>query len=108
MNAVIYTRVARPEAAELRLLRFITFCRRYAEKQGFTVVGEFQDVGSGMTLERPGLAAMRRLFAQDPIAAVIVYDVSQLTRSGWQKGALGREFARRGVKLHSALRQIVI
>jgi DNA invertase Pin-like site-specific DNA recombinase len=108
MNAVIYARVARPEAAELRLLRSITFCRGYAQQEGLTVVGEFRDIGSGMTLDRPDLTAMRRVIAQDSIDAVIVYDFSQLTRSGWHTEALRREFALRGAKLHSALRQRVL
>ena len=108
MNAVIYARVARPEASELRLLRFITFCRRYAEQEGLAVVGEFRDIGSGMTLDRPDLTAMRRVIAQASIDAVIVYDFSQLTRSGWHGKTLRGEFAHRGAKLHLVVRRQVI
>ncbi len=105
MNAVIYARVATPKGAELRLLRSITFCRRYAQQEGLAVVGEFRDIGSGMTLDRPDLTAMRRVIAQESIDAIIVYGFSQLTRSSWHQGALRREFAQRGAKLHSALRR---
>lgn len=108
MNAVIYARVARPEAAELRLLRFITYCRRYAEQEGLAVVGEFQDIGSGMTLDRPNLTALRRTIAQDSIPVVIIYDFSQLTRSGWHRETLRHEFACQGVKLHLVSRQQVL
>ncbi|MBI5029469.1 MAG: recombinase family protein [Chloroflexi bacterium] len=106
MNAVIYTRVA--AASELRLLRFLTYCRRYAQQEGLAVVGEFRDIGSGMTLDRPDLTAMRRVIAQDSIDVVIVYVLSQLTRSSWHCEALRREFALRGAKLHLVSRRQVI
>jgi DNA invertase Pin-like site-specific DNA recombinase len=108
MNAVIYARVARPEAAELRLERFVIFCRKYAAQHGLTVVGEFQDIHPGTSLNRPGLTAMRQVVAHDVIAAVIVYNLSHLSRSGSSRMSLCLEFARWGTKTHSVLRQKVI
>ena len=108
MNCVIYARVARPEAAELRLLRFITFCRSYAEQEGLGVVGEFRDVGSGITLDRPDLTALRCIIAQDSIDVVLVYTLSQLTRSGWHREILCGEFARQGTKLYLVSRRKVM
>ena len=108
MNAVLYARVARAEEAELRLLRYRTFCRRYAEREELVIVGEFEDVGSGMRLERPGLSALRELVARETVDAVVLYDLSQLTRSALHWAVLQRELALRGAKLHAALRDMVI
>lgn len=100
MNAVIYARVATAEAAELRLQRFLTYCRRYAAQAGYTIVAEFQDIGSGEHVDRPRLMALRQIVSQDSVAGVIVYTMSQLTRSGRERVVLQREFARNGATIH--------
>lgn len=103
IKVVLYARVGVDEDGELRLLRFMTYCRRYAEAEGFEVVGEFRDCGSGMDRDRPGLNALRRMVAEQPMNAVVVYNPSQLARSKWHLASLSREFAQHGVKLYFVL-----
>ncbi|CAG0986963.1 hypothetical protein ANRL3_02507 [Anaerolineae bacterium] len=71
-----------------------------ANENGFQVTDIFTDVGySGMKLDRPGLDKMRKLIARRSIDAVVVSDISRLTRSANDNDCLEREFAGSGAEL---------
>ena len=58
-------------------------CRAASVEAGYTVHGDhaFSDVGSGVTLERPGLAALRRAIRDREIEAIFVSSVDRLSRN---------------------------
>ena len=86
MKAAIYVRQAqapipgeRATAIEIQG----AICRAAAVEAGYAVHGHhaFSDVGSsGITLERPGLAALRRAIRDREIEAIFVYSVDRLSR----------------------------
>ena len=107
-KAVIYTRVAVSKGNKAPILMYRKACRQFAKRKNLAVVGEFFDVGSGLSLDRSGLNAMRRAIARESINTVILYDFSQLTRSFRHAMVLRDELEAHGVRAYSALRQIEI
>ena len=69
-------------------------CRAYAERQGYTVVGEYEDAAksSASLHNRPGLDALRAAVKGGQIRAVIVEATNRLSRSQADLGHLFREF----------------
>lgn len=100
-QAVIYVRVNTDRDAEIRLLHYLVPCRRYAQEKGFVIVGEFQDIGPGDNLDRPGLSAMRQAVSETAVSALIVYNLSQLVRSGYHQKNLFAQLSRRAIQVHS-------
>ncbi len=82
-------------------------CRLYAQTHGFAVVAEFDDVKSGMSLDREGLTEARRLIQRGEVAAVIVFSPDRLTRSIAHAVLLREEFRRCGVELHYVTRGLI-
>ena len=56
----LYGRVADSSGEGWELKIQMDFLRRWAAENGFTVVGETAEAGSGIRAERPGLAGRRR------------------------------------------------
>ena len=82
-QAVIYTRVSTDEQAKsgTSLQSQREACRRYAEQNGFSLVGEFSEDFSGAMLSRPKLDQLREMVRAKSISIIIVYDLDRLTRS---------------------------
>ncbi len=103
--AVILTRVStghQEEGYSLQTQR--EQCRLYAQTHGFTIVAEFDDVKSGMSLDREGLSKARRLIQSGEVAAIIVFSPDRLTRSIAHAVLLREEFRRYGAELHYVTR----
>jgi len=78
-RAFIYARSAAVPADTDEQLRA---CRAYAAQRGMTIVGEVIDApASGMADERPGYAALIAAVANGGINAVLVTDLSRISRS---------------------------
>ena len=106
--AIISTRVSTSNQEEgYSLQTQLEQCRRYAEFNGFTIVAEFQDIKSGMTLDRAGLTEARRMLQKGEAVAIIVYSPDRLTRSVAHAVLLREEFRRYGAELHSVTRGLV-
>ena len=69
-------------------------CRAYAERQGYTVFGEYEDAAksSASLHNRPGLDDLRAAVKGGQIRAVIVEATNRLSRSQADIGQLFREF----------------
>lgn len=105
--AAIYARVSTDGQEEnYSLPSQIEACQRYAEQQGFDVVGVFQDVMSGAKIERPNLDKVRQLVRQREIKAVVVYASDRLTRNVAHSYVLRDELKRAGVALHYVTRGV--
>ncbi|HWQ13579.1 MAG TPA: recombinase family protein [Roseiflexaceae bacterium] len=60
----IYLRTSVEESrGEFSMVNDLDLCRAHAAARGYTIVGEFNDVRSTGTLDRPGLTALRQALA---------------------------------------------
>ena len=79
-------------------------CANLAASKGHQVdaASVYQEVGSGMTLDRPQLTKLRALAAAGELENLIVYNASRLSRNARDFLALVREFEGHGVVVHFA------
>lgn len=85
-NAWIYCRVNNPrDAIGVMNLQFQQL-KKFAEQKGFSVVGVSQDYGSGQTLDRPGLRAIREAVCDGDIQVLLISSVSRIGRDAEQVG----------------------
>ncbi len=75
MDAVIYTRSARPSPERFEMQRAV--CRRMAAEYGFEVAGEFHDNGSPGW----GLAQLLATVRGGEVSAVVVADFNRFGRA---------------------------
>jgi DNA invertase Pin-like site-specific DNA recombinase len=74
-------------------------CRAEAQRRGLVVAGVYRDQGSGLSLDRPALGALRAAVARGEVAAVLVADYDRLARDMGAYAALAHEWKRAGVAL---------
>ena len=88
MRVWLYYRLSRDEDKELNsLTNQKKILQEFAEKQGYTVVGEsFDDNVSGMHFNREGIEKLQDEVEKGSIDAVIVKDLSRLGRHRTQTG----------------------
>jgi len=103
MKAAIYCRVSTEdqEREGTSLGSQLRACLKRAEELAFET-GEghiFQEVWSGLTLERPKLTNLRDRARQGEISAVIVYSTDRLSRDPVHLLLLADEFEKKGVAL---------
>ncbi len=106
MKAVIYARTAKRRTLPGHSIQDqVKSFRRYAKENGLDVTEEFADPGrSGATLDRPALNNMRELIGRDSIKALVIADLTRLSRSSADLSVLEKEFAKRGTRLHCVTR----
>ena len=83
MRCAIYMRVStrlQDEADRFSMSAQSTELNRYAEQQGWKIVGEFKDVESGGQLQKKGLNAMLDLVEDGIIDVVLCIDQDRLSR----------------------------
>lgn len=79
-NAWIYCRIDAPEDTHGALKGQYEQLERYAEQMGFIVVGSSQDLGSGTSLDRPGLLAVREAAKAGDYQVLLVTSISRIGR----------------------------
>lgn len=79
-NAWIYCRIDAPEDTHGVLKGQYEQLERYAEQMGFAVIGSSQDLGSGLSMERPGLMAVREAVKAGNTQVLLVVSVSRIGR----------------------------
>lgn len=85
-NAWIYCRVDAPrDAARMMSFQFQQL-KEFAEQKGFYVAGVSQDYGSGQTLDRPGLWAIRDAVCAGDVQILLVSSVCRIGRDMEQVG----------------------
>jgi site-specific DNA recombinase len=103
-RAVIYARVSTDEQSKgYSLPTQLEACRKYAEEQGYTVVKEYADDYSGMSMDRPALNELRSLLDQGGADVVVCYEVDRLARKVVYQLLLEEEFTRRRAVLEYVL-----
>jgi site-specific DNA recombinase len=101
MRVVIYSRVS-TDAQERDGTSLDTQereCLKFAEANGWSVVGTIRDAASGFTLERPGMTEVRNLAARGLVDVVLYYALDRLSRKQTQVGILVEEMEEHGVAL---------
>lgn len=102
-TAAAYARFSTEKQNALTIDAQLAECRRYAEAHGLEIVREFSDeAASGASLNRPGLSKLRAEAKSKTFQAVIVVDLSRLSRDvGDTHNLIWRELAPRGVEVVS-------
>jgi site-specific DNA recombinase len=101
-RAIIYCRVSTKRQKEegYSLGTQLAECQKYAEKNGFVVIGDYSDDHTGFDLDRRGLDAVRSALRRYEADCILVYDVDRLTRNLAQSLVLREEFSRLKIELH--------
>nr|WP_314464384.1 recombinase family protein [uncultured Clostridium sp.] len=77
-NVWIYCRVANNENNILEVQRGKLIL--FANKHGFNVVGNSQDIGSGLDYSRKGLSETKQAISEKKAGVVLVQDLSRIGR----------------------------
>jgi DNA invertase Pin-like site-specific DNA recombinase len=80
-RAWIYTRIDAPEDAHGMLKKQEKELIEYAEQLGLSVVGGSSDIGSGMNMNRPGLAEVTAAAGQGKIDVLLIKNLSRIGRN---------------------------
>jgi len=78
-TAVIYCRVSGETYGEVGLKTQLKQCRNFCQSKGYSVVREFQERESGLTLARPELDDVRKFMRDEEVGIVVVYALDRLT-----------------------------
>ena len=100
MKTAVYARVATDGQARSSLRGQVAECYQYAASNGLEVVRVFEEVFSGIRLDRPGLERLRGMVNRREIDAVIVYRLDRLSRSAEHMKTLCDELKEHGVALY--------
>lgn len=72
---------------------------KQAKEMGLTVVGTSQDMGSGNSINRPGLQRMLEAVRKEEVGVVMVCSISRLSRDTGVMTAILKEFNKHKVRL---------
>jgi len=78
MRVALYCRVAREDTFSLEAQA--AQLRRYAERNGYIIVGVQAESGSGLTLDRPALAEVTKAICEGRVDVVLVKNLSRIGR----------------------------
>lgn len=102
-NAWIYCRIDAPEDTHGVLKGQYEQLERYAEQMGFAVVGSSQDLGSGCSLDRPGLLAVREAAKAGNAQVLLVTSISRIGRDMVKTTDFIRTLGNCGVRIYSPM-----
>ena len=106
IRTIIYARMSTEgQDSELSIGAQLQQCRKFAGSRGYEIAGEFTDVASGGSDQRPGFqhAMEMALDKQNRIGSVLVYDLSRFTRNPEDFFDYYGNLKRAGVSLDSYL-----
>ena len=110
MRAAIYARYSSENQSEKSVDDQIRVCKGYIEEHGMTLTDEhiyIDEAISGSLVNRPGLQALEKAIENKEFEAVVVDDLSHLSRNNHQMLTLVLEFDYHQVKLISVSDGIV-
>jgi len=103
--ALLYVRVSSQEQAKgWSPETQFEACRAYADQNGMTIVGEYEDVESGTIAERDGFQRMMADIRAGKAMSVIVYQTDRLHRDLAHAMLTRKELQRLGVDLYTVKR----
>ena len=104
MRAAIYARYSSQNQSEKSILDQVRVCKQYIQEHGLTLAEQHiytDEAISGSLLMRPGLQAIERAAEHKEFDALVVDDLSRLSRSNHQMLTLVLKFNYYQVKLIS-------
>ena len=101
MRVAVYCRLARADQDDTLLEVQKERLRIYAKERGYDIVAEIAEIGSGLSLNRPGIREMAALAHRHMIDAVLVSDISRLCRDCGQTLRLEGKLKKQGVSIES-------
>src|SRR5699024_2961682 len=101
MRVAVYCRLARADQNDTLLEVQKERLRVYAKERGYDIVAEIAEIGSGLSLNRPGIREMAGLAHRHMIDAVLVSDISRLCRDCGQTLRLEGKLKKQGVSIES-------
>ena len=101
MRVAVYCRLARADQEDTLLEVQKERLRVYAKERGYDIVAEIAGIGSGLSLNRPGIREMAGLAHRHMIDAVLVSDISRLCRDCGQALRLEGKLKKQGVSIES-------
>jgi site-specific DNA recombinase len=105
-RAVIYARTATLTSAKPSVLdRQTKAAKAILLKNGWELISIYQDVGSGLRVDHPGLQQMIDDAHQGLFDVVVVSDFSRVTRSVTEFQSIVRDLEAQGIDLYSDTRK---
>lgn len=106
-NAVIYARYSSHNQTEQSIEGQLRVCHEYAQREGFTIVGEYIDRAiSGKTDDRPDFQRMISDSRKRAFQYVIVYKLDRFARNRYDSAVYKHKLKQNGVKVVSAMENI--
>lgn len=107
MNVVIYARFSSHSQTEQSIEGQLKTCYEYAERMGYTVIGEYIDRAiSGTTDNRPQFQQMIEDSAKRLFSGVLVYQLDRFARNRYDSATYKQKLRKNGVKVLSAKENI--
>ena len=97
IRVLTYCRLAHDDSMVMECQK--DYLRRWAAKNGYTVVGEITEVGGGIQLDRPGLFEVMRTVQKKSVDALVVKKLDRLVRRPLDAYRLIELFKEKGVDL---------
>jgi len=103
-RAWIYCRVAHrgPDSAEMLTGQRYRL-ESYARGHGFDIVGSSSDIGSGLTLDRPGLQKCLDTVEDESVDVLLLTDLARLGRDTSKVAQFWQLLHGRGVHIYTAI-----
>jgi len=106
-NAVIYARFSSHAQNEQSIEGQLRVCHEYAEREGYTVVGEYIDRAlTGRSADRPDFQRMIADAKKRAFEFVIVYKLDRFARNRYDSAIYKNALKKAGVKVLSAMENI--
>ncbi len=98
-NAVIYARYSSHNQTEQSIEGQLRVCHEYAQREGFTIVGEYIDRAiSGKTDDRPDFQRMISDSRKRAFQYVLVYKLDRFARNRYDSAVYKHKLKQNGVK----------
>lgn len=107
MNAVIYARYSSERQTEASIEGQLKVCYDYAEKQGYTIIGEYIDRAlTGRNTDRPQFLKMIKDSSRQEFQIVLVYQLDRFSRNRYDSATFKAKLKKNGVRVISARENI--
>lgn len=107
MNAVIYARYSSERQTEASIEGQLKVCYDYAEKQGYTIIGEYIDRAlTGRNTDRPQFLKMIKDSSKQEFQIVLVYQLDRFSRNRYDSATYKAKLKKNGVRVVSARENI--
>ena len=97
IRVLIYCRLAHNDSMGMECQK--AYLRRWAAENSCTVVGEITEIGSGIQLDRPGLAEVMRAVQEKRMNALVMRKLDRLARRPLDVYQLMEQLKEKGIDL---------